>query len=137
MMRAVLLCLLFLAVPASASAATLVKSGTTLTYTATAGRTNQPIFNSPNSATTVEVRTGADDNDAIQATGCPTASGVSTCTGIATIVINTGDGDDRVDAVGVSAAAQITGGAGDDQVFAGAGADTLSGGDGNDSLDGG
>jgi len=52
MMRAVLLCLLFLVVPASASAATLVKSGSTLTYTAAAGRTNQPNFDSPVPTTT-------------------------------------------------------------------------------------
>ena len=129
---------LSLAVPASASAATLVKSSSTLTYTAAAGETNQVTFTvtgrsrSPGTPSGVPV-----DDDPITPTGCTPSGGGYSCTGITRVVIDTGDGDDTVDADGISAVAQISGGAGNDTLDAGAGADTLTGGDGDDSLDGG
>ncbi len=43
-MRAVVLCVVFLALPSSAHAATLVKSGSTLTYTAAPGRASTVTF---------------------------------------------------------------------------------------------
>ena len=46
-MRAVVLCAVFLALPSSAHAATLVKSGSTLTYTAAPGRASTVTFRVP------------------------------------------------------------------------------------------
>src|SRR4051794_31722769 len=107
-MRAVLLCLfVVLAAPVPASAATLVKSGSTLTYTAANGRTNQPNFNTSGSA--IEVTRGADDNDAIQPTGCSGNNGTYTCPGISLVVVITMDGDDVVTASGIGAAVQANG----------------------------
>src|SRR3954452_2538769 len=135
-MRVVLTCLLVLAAPASASAATLDKTGPTLTYTAGAGRANQPVFASP-AGQPGTVTVTDDVNDPIQATGCTPIAGGYSCPGIQLVVVNAGDGDDVVQAAGLGTAAQLNGGAGDDQLFAGAGADSLGGGDGDDLLEGG
>ncbi|MGH3371638.1 MAG: hypothetical protein ACRDPR_16725, partial [Nocardioidaceae bacterium] len=62
--------------------------------------------------------------------------------GIEQIVVNAGDGDDklRIDesngAFNVGIPTKISGGDGDDTIAGGAGAETLRGGDGNDSIDG-
>jgi len=62
--------------------------------------------------------------------------------GIQRIVVNAGDGDDRVrmdesnGAFNVGIPTKIAGGDGDDTLAGGAGAETLRGGDGNDSIDG-
>jgi hypothetical protein len=135
-MRAVLLCLFgVLAAPASASAATLVKSGSTLTYTAAAGRTNQPTFTADPGA--IRVTRGSGDDDPITApTGCTPVSGGYTCAGVSLVVVDAGDRDDIVTATGISAVAQLTGGAGNDQLLGGSGADRLLGGDGDDALAG-
>jgi len=135
-MRAVLLCLslVVLAAPASASAATLTKSGSTLTYTATAAKTNQVTFSGGSS--TVTVTRAADDNDPITPSGCSPGGGGYTCTGISQVVVDAGDGDDLVTATGLTPAAQISGGAGNDSLRGGNGADTIGGGDGDDYLEG-
>src|SRR5690349_6736317 len=101
-MRVVLLCLLLaLLAPASASAAGLVKSGSTLTYTAAAGRTNLPNFTL--NGTTVHVDRSNGDDDALQSSTCtPTAGGEYDCAQIARIVVDARDGDDIVTATGVS-----------------------------------
>jgi hypothetical protein len=129
---------LLLAAPSAAHAATLVKSGSTLTYTAAAGMTNEVAFGEGPSGVTV-TRSGA-DNDPILGTGCSeTTPGTSfLCTGVATVVADAGNGNDRLNATGLTAArAVLTGGDGDDTLSGGLGDDTLSGGLGNDTLSGG
>jgi Ca2+-binding RTX toxin-like protein len=52
------------------------------------------------------------------------------------IAINSGDGDDRIELIGVGASGQLEGGSGNDTLIGGAGIDFLNGGAGNDVLDG-
>ncbi|MBE2314930.1 hypothetical protein DVA67_003020 [Solirubrobacter sp. CPCC 204708] len=134
-MRAAVLIVLLLALPSSAHAATLVKTGSTLTYTAAAGRVNTVTFNVPNSDRPREVRITRDgDGDPIQTTGCGSQD---FCTGIERIVVSLGDGDDFVDTRNFSGPVSLDGGPGTDQLHGGGGADALDGGDGDDVLDGG
>jgi hypothetical protein len=137
-MRAVVLCAVFLALPSSAHAATLVKSGSTLTYTAAPGRASTVTFRvlDPGNPGTVRVER-AGDGDPIQATGCVPAGQDFTCTGIERIVAALGDGTDRADASTFTGPIAFDGGPGADQLFGGAAADALDGGDGDDVLDGG
>ena len=98
-MRAVVLCAVFLALPSSAHAATLVKSGSTLTYTAAPGRASTVTFSVPDPGQPGSVRVArAGDGDPIQATGCAPAGQDFTCTGIERIVAALGDGTDFADA---------------------------------------
>jgi hypothetical protein len=137
-MRVVLSCLLIvLLTPASASAATLTKSGSTLTYTAAAGRTNAPTFTAPGAASTIRVARAGGDDDPLTNSGCTPAGGDYECTGIARIVIDTGDGDDSVTALTVTQPITVDGGAGADQLRTGSGADRLTGGADDDVLDAG
>jgi hypothetical protein len=137
-MRLALSCLLILVLaPASASAATLTKSGSTLTYTAAAGRTNLPTFTAPGTASTIRVTRANGDDDPLVNSGCTPAGGDFDCTGIARIVIDTGDGDDVVTALTVTLPITVNGGTGADQLRTGSGADVLTGGDGDDVLDAG
>jgi hypothetical protein len=140
MRRILVITALMLAAPASAHAATLTKSGSTLTYVGGAG-VNEVTFTESPPGTVVVQRTGA-DNDAIAATGCTTPEIVPgrtiQCAGITTVVADGGAGDDTLDASGLTAArAALGGGAGSDVLSGGAAADTLAGGDGDDSLAGG
>jgi len=58
--------------------------------------------------------------------------------GVGRIVVNAGDGDDRIVlGSGVTVAASVIGGNGNDTIIGGDGADSLFGGDGNDNIDGG
>jgi hypothetical protein len=137
-MRLALSCLLIVVLaPASASAATLTKSGSTLTYTAAAGRTNLPTFTAPGTASTIRVTRANGDDDPLVNSGCTPAGGDFDCTGIARIVIDTGDGDDVVTALTVTLPITVNGGTGADQLRMGSGADVLTGGDGDDVLDAG
>jgi hypothetical protein len=135
--RIVVAAALMLAAPASADAATLTSGGATLTYSAAAGRTSNVTFTQGVGGVTV-TRAGA-DNDPITATGCAeTVPGVQfTCAGITAVVADAKDGDDTLNAAGLTdARATLTGGAGNDVLTGGAGDDTLDGGDGDDSLAG-
>jgi hypothetical protein len=72
--------------------------------------------------------------------GCSTVSATVSysCPGVARVVANAGDGDDRLDASDlVTATATLRGGAGRDYLGAGDQADVLEGDDGDDSLTGG
>jgi hypothetical protein len=143
MRRIAVLCALTLAAPASAHASTLVKSGATLTYTAAAGKTSAVTF-TEGTPGTVEVQRGAGDDDTITlASGCQTISAGThyLCPGagdgapVTAVVADAGDGNDTLDASGLTAArATLIGGAGDDTLGGGAADDTLSGGDGDDTL---
>ena len=135
-MRVVVLCVLAAALlPATAQAATLVKSGSTLTYTAEPGRTSAVTFTVTNNPTSVRV-TRAGDTDPIQATDCPGAQEF-VCTGIERIVVSLGDGEDFADARTFGGPVAFTGGPGVDRLYGGRGADALDGGDGDDLVDGG
>jgi Ca2+-binding RTX toxin-like protein len=140
MMRRILaLTALLLVAPAGAHAATLTKSGATLTYAATGTTTNIVTFTESTPGSIVVQRSGADD-DAITATGCTTPEidpgRTILCTGITSIVANAGDGDDSLDASALTAArATLSGGDGDDVLAGGAGADSLNGGAGLDRAD--
>ncbi|WP_081685773.1 Ig-like domain-containing protein [Candidatus Solirubrobacter pratensis] len=109
-----------------------------LNYTGDPGRTNVVTF-TEGSLGSIEVQRGAADNDAITATGCtgPVLGTTFTCNGITGVTADGGDGDDTLDASGLTAArATLSGGAGNDTLTGGAAADTLSGGDGDDRLTG-
>ena len=138
-MRAVVLCAVFLALPSSAHAATLVKSGSTLTYTAAPGRASTVTFSVPDPGQPGSVRVArAGDGDPIQATGCAPAGQDFTCTGHRRGSSSTlGDGTDFADARTFTGTVAFDGGPGADQLYGGAAADTLDGGDGDDVLDGG
>jgi hypothetical protein len=114
----------------------VTKSGSTLTYSAAAGRTNVPNFTV--SGTTVHVDRDTGDDDPLQSTTCDaTGGGEYDCAQIARIVIDARDGDDIVTATSVTLPVSVDGGAGADQLRTGSGADTLIGGDGEDFLDAG
>ncbi|MDA0174348.1 Ig-like domain-containing protein [Solirubrobacter taibaiensis] len=137
-MRAVVLCVVFLALPSSAHAATLVKSGSTLTYTAAPGRASTVTFSVPDPGQPGSVRVArATDGDPIQATGCAPAGQDFTCTGIERIVADLGDGNDVAEADAFGGPVVFAGGPGADRLDGGAGPDVLDGGDGDDVLDGG
>jgi Ca2+-binding RTX toxin-like protein len=134
---------LLLAAPASAHAATLTKSGSTLTYTGLAAANHVTFVESPAGSITVTRQAG--DTDTISATGCqPITPGTQylcpaapDVVGVTTVVADSGAGNDSLDASGLTAArASLTGGAGDDTLTGGAGNDSLSGGDGDDTLRG-
>ena len=137
-MRAVVLCVVFLALPSSAHAATLVKSGSTLTYTAAAGRANTVTFSVPDPGQPGSVRVArAGDGDPIQATGCaPGRPGLHVHGHRADRrrPRRRHDPSTRARSAGTVA---IDGGPGADQLYGGAAADTLDGGEGDDVLDGG
>ena len=131
MTRRVLASLLFLlAAPASAHAATLNNFGGTLTYVAAPGEDNDVAFSQGAMAVTVT----ASDSDPITATGCTGANPTFVCAGVVKVAAGGGDGDDILDAAGLTTAgAALDGGAGDDQLQGGDGADSIRGGDGIDT----
>src|SRR4051812_11035938 len=141
-MRAVLLCaaIAVLAAPASASAATLTKSGGAVTYTADPGHANTVTIDVPNAGqpTTIHVLSA---NDAIRSTDCSPTGGAPagtdyTCTGVSALTIATGDGNDMVDASKFRGPATLQGGSDDDTLQGSAGNDSIDGGAGNDALTG-
>jgi Ca2+-binding RTX toxin-like protein len=135
--RIVVTTALLLAMPASAHAATLTNLGGTLRYTAAAGKPNAVTLTQDTLGVTV---TRGPDDDPITGTGCAETSPgtVFVCAGVTTVVADGGDGNDTLNASGLTAAnASLAGGAGDDTLTGGAGNDTLDGGDGDDGLRGG
>ncbi len=140
MRRILVVTALLLAVPASAHAATLTKSGSTLTYVGGAG-VNQVTFTESSPGNVIVQRVGL-DADPIAATGCSTPEitpGTTIqCVGIATLVADGGAGDDRLDGTALTAVnATLKGGAGADLLSDGGGNDTLDGGAGDDIVDDG
>jgi Bacterial Ig domain len=120
--------LLLLAAPASAHAATLTSSGGTLTYTGEAGEANDVTFTQGALSVTVMAA------DVTTATGCTGTGPAYTCTGVGTVIADGKDGDDSLDASGLTTArATLTGGDGDDSLRGGDAADTIGGGDGIDT----
>ena len=131
------------ATTAVASAATLTRDGSTLTFEAAPGIDNDLVINQADPAVdTVTIAT----NDPITAlpAGCTDtddaaapSSNVS-CTGVTAIVTNMNDGQDDVNATGLDTVVlTFNGGDGDDLAEGGGAADTLNGGGDDDDLEGG
>ena len=127
-MRAVVLCAVFLALPSSAHAATLVKVRVHahLHRRPRAGEHGDvPRAWTPASPSSVRVER-AGDGDPIQATGCAPAGQDFTCTGIERIVAALGDGNDCADASTFGGPVAFDGGPGADQLVRRGGAPTPS-----------
>ena len=118
---------------APADAATLVNSGGTLTYTATAGGiTDISIVQNPAPDTTVEVELNG-DADPIVATGCTADGDFFICPGVSAVVMDLGDADDYVEVVRMRGPITINGGVGDDALYTESpGVSVLDGGPGSD-----
>ena len=132
--------------PAAASAASVELTGSSLTYTARAGETNN-LTVTPSGASFVVRDPGAAITDRDGAGGCVIGPAGATCPGSRDHRGRgrLGDGDDQA-RITTPTADQIRGGAGADLLRSEAGADwlfgdegddTLQGGAGNDQLDGG
>jgi hypothetical protein len=98
-------------------------SGTILTISGTSGIDTISIGRTPGGKVAV--------------VGNGKAVGGSPFSGVARIVVNGNDGDDRLDAAAISIPVTLNGGNGNDTLIGGAANDLLSGGNGNDNLDGG
>jgi Ca2+-binding RTX toxin-like protein len=129
--RIVLAAALLLAAPASANAATLTKTGSTLVY-AGGGAPNTVTF----TQTGADVTVTAADGDPISPSGCGGGlPGTFICTGITAVVASGNGGNDALDASGLTTArATLSGGDGDDALTGGGAADSISGGAGIDSV---
>jgi Bacterial Ig domain/RTX calcium-binding nonapeptide repeat (4 copies) len=136
--RLLLAALLTLAFPASAQAASVSVSGGVLTYTATPGDTNA-IALAETAPGTVTVTPQPGDNDSFGAgTGCTPNGTGDTCTGVTSVSVDAGDGNDTIAAGGLATiSATLNGNLGNDTLTGGADDDVLEGGDGNDTLNGG
>src|SRR5918994_5539031 len=135
----------FLALPASAHAATLTVDGTTLTYASAPGKTSNVTF-VETASKRVEVTLIAGNDDAITSTNC-SGSGPYTCSDVSAVVIDTGDLSDRITAgyvdntntfVGLKniPIRTLSGGDGNDALAGSAQPDVIDGGPGDDDLDG-
>jgi hypothetical protein len=134
---------------APARAATLTITGGTLEYSAADGRRNVVAFDETGAGTvrvTRQINAGGDEDPITSVAGCTalTANVSYSCTGVARVVANAGDGDDRLDAGSLLPGGRLTaipatlrGGPGADTLAAGDNTDVLEGGDGDDSLTGG
>jgi hemolysin type calcium-binding protein len=123
------------ALAATAQAASVSKSGSTLTYTAASGETNHLVLSLANGVYT------ADDSGATISvgSGCTAVNASkATCAGAGVTAISV-DAGNMNDLAWVTAAtsATITGGTGNDSLLSGNGNDILIGCDGDDSMLGG
>ncbi|MBE2315720.1 hypothetical protein DVA67_007020 [Solirubrobacter sp. CPCC 204708] len=123
---------------APAGAATLTLANGTLTYVAGAGASNNLAFSGDAAQVIVERRIDT-DADVIAGAGC---TGVPegeryACAGVSRVVVEAGDGADRVDAPTLAVPITINGGEGIDALTGGSGADAISGGPGDDQELGG
>jgi len=122
-----------LAHPSGALAGTVSLSGSTISYLASAGETNDVVVSLASGTYTI-----SDTSGVTAAGGCaPVDSHHATCpaAGISSLSVSLGDGDDRL-VTGAATPATIDGGTGDDWLKGGTGDDTINGGDGADMLDG-
>lgn len=112
MWRMMAVAVVLLAMPASAQATTVTNVGGTLTYTGAAGENNVVAFTQSGMTVTVS------DNDVTTATGCTGTSPTFSCMGVGTVIANANDGDDTLDASGLTTArATLSGGDGIDTVI--------------------
>ncbi len=129
---------------AAAQAATLTRSGSTggtLTYTGGATTSDVSFTETAPGEVTIDRNTPNDDDPIVSTprTGCTVANDETfTCTGVTLFVATGGDGDDTLDASGLTAIpATLGGGAGLDALIGGDTGDTLTGDAGDDFLAGG
>jgi hypothetical protein len=143
--RLLVLSIALLVVPCgTAGAATLTRSGSVVTYTASAGVSNNVQISTGNSSAITFDDFGSGETVPAAVTGCTTsgpAPVLITCTGIAglSVVFNLGDlGDSLSPSGSYSTPVTINGGPGDEQALTGgSGADTINAGPGNDGSVGG
>jgi Ca2+-binding RTX toxin-like protein len=135
MARALLLAAAALAVPASASAATVSAENGRIMITAKPGETNTMTFNEgdgsyqiTDSASPIEAGANCVKAPDAQRVGCP-------ATGATVLMADLGDGDDSL-TVSAGLGSDVEGGAGNDTIVGGFGDDVIRGGAGNDGLDG-
>jgi hypothetical protein len=132
---AVALCALTLPAAAQAATGTASVSYGRLSYTAAAGDANHVVVTATGS-TVVLAETGTGASIAA-GSGCTGSGSSVTCTGVYSMGIAAGDGDNFVDSRGAALPTTVTSGAGADRVYTGASADSLTTGGGADWLDGG
>jgi hypothetical protein len=137
--RLVLAALLTLVFPTSAHASSVSVASGVLTYTGTPGHTSVlGIAQTGASTVTITRQAGDDDDFGSGGAGCPASGSVVTCTGVTSVTVDAGDGNDTVSAAGLSTIpVALGGGAGSDTLTGGAAADDVQGDDGNDVLNGG
>jgi Ca2+-binding RTX toxin-like protein len=141
-MRFVLALLMLAATPGTAHAATLVNAGGRLTYTAGPNESNRLSISGFSLGS---VRLTSANGVPVTVRGCAPEAGGYRCEAVTAVVLDLGDGDDRVE---VSSRIPVTtlGGAGrdsvvshvesgDDVLAGGAGIDTLVGSEGDDRFD--
>jgi hypothetical protein len=108
-------------------------SAVTVTVAGVPGEANRIAVSEPDSAHVFVQDQGA----SIEAgAGCEAVPGGARCP-LGQVVVDAGDGDDRVDATGLSRRVATTGGEGADELLGGTSDDNLRGGDGSDILHGG
>lgn len=141
---AVLALAALLAIPSLASAATVGRSGSVLTFVAHPGERNNVNVEAPNPQTLVITDPGApvviaEGSGCIQLdAGSPGAGAQCSAPAGTVLAADLADADDRYVAEdGVTLPEAIGGGAGDDVIQTGAGSGVLAGGAGDDTLDGG
>jgi hypothetical protein len=105
----------------------------TVTVAGAPGEANRIVVSEPDSGHVFVRDQGA---PLAAGAGCEAVAGGGRCP-LGDLGIDTGDGDDRVDATGISRRVAATGGDGADELLGGADADYLRGGDGSDRLHGG
>jgi hypothetical protein len=141
---AVLALAALLALPSVASAATVGRSGSVLTFVAHPGERNNVNVEAPSAQTLVITDPGAPVVIA-EGSGCvqldadrPGAGAQCTAPAGTVLAVDLADADDRYVAEdGVTLPEAIGGAAGADVIQAGAASDVLAGGEGDDTLDGG
>jgi hypothetical protein len=104
-----------------------------LNYNAAAGAANHVVVTS--SGSTVHLSDTGSGVSIAPSYGCTGGGSAVTCTGVWTIRLNVGDGDNFVDSRGAALGASVFSGAGSDTVYTGGHNDYLSSGAGNDRLD--
>ena len=129
-----------LAAPVAAMAGTASISGTTLSFTAAPGESNDLVITFNAGTNTFNVNEVSLNVTA--GAGCSAVVGDPTrvtcaLAGATAVNVDLGDENDDFGAGGLTTPITVTGGAGSDKIDTGSGADTITGGDGDDDLGGG
>jgi len=144
--RVVMLMVLSLVLPATASAATVKLEGSTVRFVGAPGLTNNITFTHSAATDTLTItrEVTAGDQDPFVLIGCTGGADSAVCAGpITLVVVDVNDSADRVTATipGTTPAPlpipmRISGGAGNDALIGGGRGDVIDGGSGDDSIDG-